>query len=300
MTAGSNIVVVGANGRLGQALQGAIARELPDRGVVALTRAQADLAEPGSVAAALDGIDFDLLLMAAAMTDVDGCERDPELARRLNADAPGECARLCTERGARMIHFSTDYVFDGEKDGPYSEQDVPNPRSEYGRSKLAGEEQVLAASPEHLVVRLSWLFGPGGENATPDWTIARAMDGLPLKVVADKTGSPSYSPDIAGAMVDLFFDGSAGGVLHVSNSGSCSWVEWAREGLQAACDEGMIDAVPEVAEWTLDECFAGKAPRPRHSVMDNGRFQELTGKALRSWQEGTRAYVRGLAAKRTN
>ena len=298
MAAGSNIVVVGANGRLGQALQEAIARQLPDCGIVALTREQADLSKPGSVEVALDGVDFDLLLMAAAMTDVDGCERVPDLAYRLNAEAPGECARLCVQRGARMIHFSTDYVFDGEKDGPYSERDAPNPRSEYGRSKLAGEEQVLAASLDHLVVRLSWLFGPGGENATPDWTIARAIEGLPLKVVADKTGSPSYSPDIADAMVDLFFDNGVGGVLHVSNSGSCSWVEWAREGLRAACDEQLISEVPEVAEWTLDECFVDKAPRPRHSVMDNGRYQELTGKTLRSWQEGTRAYVSGLAAKR--
>jgi dTDP-4-dehydrorhamnose reductase len=297
MAAGSNIVVVGANGRLGQALQEAIARDLPDCGLVVLTRAQADLSKPGAVALALDGIDFDLLLMAAAMTDVDGCERDPELARRLNAEAPGECARLCSARGARMIHFSTDYVFDGEKDRPYSERDTPNPRSEYGRSKLAGEEQVLVASPGYLVVRLSWLFGPGGENATPDWTIARAIEGLPLKVVSDKTGSPSYSTDIASATVDLFFDNHAGGVLHLSNSGSCSWVEWAREGLRAACDEDMIGEVPDVEEWTLDECFAGKAPRPRHSVMDNGRYHELTGKTLRSWQEGTRAYVRWLASK---
>lgn len=298
MAAGSNIVIVGANGRLGQALQEAIARQLPDCGVVPLTRVQADLTEPGSVALALDGMDFDLLLMAAAMTDVDDCEKNPQLAQLLNADVPGEIAQICARRSARMIHFSTDYVFDGEKDAPYSEQDAPNPRSEYGRSKLAGEEQVLAASPQHLVVRLSWLFGPGGDNATPDWTIARAIDGLPLKVVADKTGSPSYSADIAEAMVDLFFDSNVNGVLHVSNSGSCSWVDWARQGLQAACEENMISEVPEVAEWTLDDCFAGKAPRPRHSVMDNGRYQQLTGKKLRSWQEGTRAYVRCLSARR--
>ena len=101
-------------------------------------------------------------------------------------------------------------------------------------------------------------------------------------------------------MVDLFFDNNASGVLHVSNSGSCSWVEWAREGLQEACEEKMISEAPEVAEWTLDECFAGKAPRPRHSVMDNGRYQELTGKTLRSWQEGTCAYVNLLARSRAS
>ncbi len=293
----SDIAIVGANGRLGQALRAAIARELPNAGVAALIRADADLSEPGALAAALEGKNFDVLLMAAAVTDVDRCEWEPELAFRLNADAPGECARFCAGRGARMIHFSTDYVFDGEKPEPYAETDPTNPRSVYGRSKLAGEQQVLAASANHLVVRLSWLFGEGGEKATPDWTIAAAIAGTPLKVVEDKTGSPSYSSDIAAAVVDLLFDGNVTGVLHMCNSGSCSWVDWVREGLRAAYDEGLLAAVPEVAEWTLGECFAGKAPRPRHSALSLERYQQLTGKTFRSWQAATREYVRTLAAK---
>lgn len=297
---GTPIAIVGANGRLGQALRAAVAHGLPDSGVVALTRADADLSDPGTLAAALEGKNFDVLLMAAAMTDVDLCERETELAFRLNADAAGECARLCAGRGARMIHFSTDYVFDGEKTEPYAETDPTNPRSVYGRSKLAGEQQVLAASANHLVVRLSWLFGEGEEKATPDWTIAAAIEGDPLKVVVDKTGSPSYSPDIAAAVVDLLFDEDATGLLHMCNSGSCSWVDWVREGLRAAYDEGLLAAVPEVAEWTLGECFAGKAARPLHSALSLERYQQLTGKTFRSWQAASREYVRTLAAKRGN
>lgn len=298
MAAQSQIVIVGANGRLGQALQRACAKVVPECGVLALTRAEADLGVAGSVAAALDGRNFDLLLMAAAMTDVDACEREPNLARRLNAEAPGECAQLCAERGARMIHFSTDYVFDGKHERPYTESDAPNPQSVYGSSKLAGEGAVLAASADHLVVRLAWLYGAGSENATPDWTVARAVAGASLKIVSDKYGSPSYALDIAEAVTGLFFNRAASGVMHLSNTGACSWIEWARECVVAACEEGMIESVPEIDSWGLDECFAGKAPRPHYSVMANDRYRELSGKELRPWQEALRDYVREVVKPR--
>ncbi len=294
MSAQKTIVIVGANGRLGQALQKVCA----GNDVVPLTRAEADLSKPGSVATALGDRKFDLLLMAAAMTDVDGCERDPQMAQRLNADAPGECARLAAERGARMIHFSTDYVFDGESEAPYTETDATNPQSIYGSSKLAGEQAVSAASDDHLVVRLAWLYGPGGENATPDWVIPTAMAGKPLKLVDDKIGSPSYSIDIAEAVAGLFFHPEAKGLMHLSNSGDCSWIEWARECLRAACEVDLIDSEPEIAAWRLNECFAEKAPRPRYSVMANDRYEALTGKQLRPWQEALRDYVRDVVKPR--
>lgn len=294
MAAQKNIVIVGANGRLGQALQKVCAG---DR-VIALTRAEADLSQVGSVAAALGDREFDLLLMAAAMTDVDACEREPDMAQRLNADAPGECARLAAQRGARMIHFSTDYVFDGESNTPYTESDATNPQSVYGSSKLAGEQAVLAASDDHLAVRLAWLYGPGGENATPDWVIPTAKAGKPLKLVDDKVGSPSYSIDIAEAVAGLFFHPDAKGVLHLSNSGDCSWIEWARECLRAACEVGLIDPVPEIAAWSLDQCFAGKAPRPRYSVMANNRYEALTGSRLRPWSDAVHSYVRDFVKPR--
>jgi len=294
MAAKKTIVIVGANGRLGQALQ-TVCR---GHAVLALTRAEADLTQPGAVASALEGRDFDLLLMAAAMTDVDRCQREPELAQRLNADAPEECARLCRERGARMIHFSTDYVFDGESERPYLESDATNPQSVYGSSKLAGEQAVLAASADHLVVRLAWLYGAGGENATPDWVIPAAMAGKPLRLVDDKIGSPSYSKDIAEAVAALFFEPRAKGVMHLSNAGDCSWIEWARECLAAAREVGLIEAEPEIAAWSLDECFAGKAPRPRYSVMMNGRYEALTGRKLRPWQEALRDYVQDVVKPR--
>ncbi|MCE9541976.1 MAG: NAD(P)-dependent oxidoreductase, partial [Verrucomicrobia bacterium] len=156
------VLILGSNGRLGSSLVRRWAT-LPDAEVIALTRTQVDLSDPEKAEAGLSTVAFgagDVVVNCAAATDVDGCEHDHDLARQINAESPGRIARLCAERGARLVHIGTDYVFDGELDRPYTEEDVPNPLSHYGVTKLEGDRAVLAASPLHAVVRISWVCGP--------------------------------------------------------------------------------------------------------------------------------------------
>lgn len=284
------IVIVGAGGRLGQALA---STPMGQQAAGALDRRALDLERPGEAERVLDTLSFDTLLLAAAHTQVDRCESEPDRAQRINAEAPGEIARLCAERGAKLVFFSTDYVFDGQRREPYREGDAPSPQSVYGRSKLAGEEAVLAASSDHLIVRLAWLFGPGRGGATPDWVVEGAVAGRALRIVEDKVGSPSYSPDIATAVADLMENhrDRACGVLHLSNAGACTWREWAEWSLACAEEGGLVDAVPELEGWTLDECFAGKAPRPAYSALDCSLFASIVGAPLRDWREAVRQYV---------
>jgi dTDP-4-dehydrorhamnose reductase len=279
------IVIVGKRGRLGAALARGFA---PRYDVIALGREELDLSAPVASQIALPK--FDTMLNCAAATNVDWCEQNPELAQRLNGEAAGELAEFCARRHARLIHVSTDYVFDGETPTPLTEEAVPNPINRYGRSKRKGELAVLAASPDHLVVRVSWVFGPDRPSFI-DQIIAQAQSEPAVAAVADKWSAPSYTLDIAQWLHPVLLERAAGGILHLCNTGSCSWKEWAEVALAAARRLGLRVRAMEVAPLTLAGMKRFKASRPVHTVMATTKFQTLAGLQPRPWQEAVAAYI---------
>jgi dTDP-4-dehydrorhamnose reductase len=248
-----------------------------------------DVAEPDAVAERLAALPRPLVwLNAAAFTQVDRCEREPDLAQRGNAVAPAVLANACAEAGARLVHVSTDYVFAGEGNRPYREGDPTAPRSVYGRTKLAGEAAVLAASDEFLVVRTSWVFGKGRNfiAAVLDQAARRRAGTAtgPLRVVDDQTGRPTYAVDLAEAIVSLVTAG-ARGIVHFANSGIATWWDLARRALdEAGYGDIEIERI-KTSDLSTD------AVRPAWSVLDTARAESL-GVKPRSWQEAVTAYLR--------
>lgn len=277
------IVIVGAAGRLGQALQNRFSR---DAEVIGLSRGKIDLASPASIRDALEPLEFDRLILPAAMTAVDPCETDPEAAFAVNAGAPKQIAEICAAKKAHMTHVSTDFVFDGLKEGAYSESDPPKPISVYGASKLKGEEHVLAADPGHLVIRVSWLYGPG-KPAFPEWIVDKGCSEESLSLPGDKSGTPTSSVDVCDWLVPLICDPDrppASGIFHLCNSGSCTWRDWGQACLDLAREAGVPVRVDAIAANRLADIPAFLAPRPPNSVMSNAKFASYAGVAPRSWQ----------------
>lgn len=274
------LLVTGANGILGRA----IAERLGSAHTLFLWgREEADLTEPAQIEAAARGLTFDAVIHAAAMTDVDRCESEVDLAFRANRDATRHVGALAKERGATLVYVSSDYVFDGTKTSPYLEEDPTGPRSVYGRSKLAGEEAAAASGAPYVVVRTSWLYGAGGKNFV-DTIAGKLAQGAPLRVVDDQRGSPTYARDLAHA-IELLLRRGAQGVVHATNSGQTTWYGFARE---IANVMGMADA--SITPVTTEE-FPRPAPRPRYSVLSGARFRALTGENLRPWEEAVRQYL---------
>ncbi len=285
------VLILGSNGRLGSALARHWSR-LPGREVIPLTRAQVDLADPVTAEAGLASNQFgagDVVVNAAATTDVDGCERDRDLAHRVNAETPGRIARLCAMRGARLIHIGTDYVFDGSLDRPYTEEDEPRPLSHYGVTKLEGDREVLAASPSHCVVRVSWVFGPDKPSFV-DAIVRRALTSPEAAAVHDKTSSPSYTEDMAEWLAALFPTGVPGGIYHLCNSGTCSWRDYGEYALECAKQNGIPVLTTTVAPLTLADMKAFVAVRPPHTPLDTSKFTRVTGMTPRPWREAVEAH----------
>jgi dTDP-4-dehydrorhamnose reductase len=220
---------------------------------------------------------------AAAVTDVDGCERDSGFAMKINAEGTRRVAEGCRRIGAGLVYLSTDYVFDGRKGAPYMEEDTPAPLNAYGRSKLAGENVVRGVAPRWAIVRTAWLYGTHGKNFVK--TICqKAAGGGPLRVVDDQVGSPTYAADLADAMARLLSRGLTG-IYHVTNSGSCSWYEFTREILRLA---GFASVpVSPITSEALDR----PARRPGHSVLANAAWQAAGLPPLRPWPEALAAML---------
>jgi len=269
-------LVTGSGGQLGTALRRSLAaRGEPFRAF----DSELDVADEAALAAALDEAPApQILVNAAAFTHVDRCEREPEQAERVNALAPGLLARLTRARGIRLVHVSTDYVFDGRARRPYREDDPPAPESVYGRSKLAGERAVHEAAPDALVVRTSWVFGAGRHFVAAILEQGReAAAGRrgPLRVVDDQRGRPTSAWDLAEGLLALVERGATG-VYHLANRGEASWWDVARAALEHV---GLADVqVDRVATAELDLA----APRPAWSVLDLARAEGL-GVRMRPW-----------------
>jgi dTDP-4-dehydrorhamnose reductase len=279
--------VSGSRGQLGSALVARLARA--QEPVDGADIDSFDVADPAAVRAQLGALPRPLVwINAAGFTQVDRCEREPELARRANAVAPAVLAQACAEAGALLVHISTDYVFSGDARRPYREDDPTGPRSVYGRTKLDGDLAVLAASDEFLIVRTSWVFGRGRNfiAAVLDQAAARRAGRAsgPLRVVGDQTGRPTYAVDLAEAILALVAAG-AHGVVHVANQGITTWWGLARHALdEAGFADVAIDRI-QTSELKTD------AVRPAWSVLDTARAEAL-GVKIRTWQEAVTAYLR--------
>jgi dTDP-4-dehydrorhamnose reductase len=222
------------------------------------------------------------LINCAALTDVDSCEDSRELAEKINSRGAAVLADICSKYGVRLVHVSTDYVFDGGKGLPYTEEDTPNPISFYGKTKLWGEEQVLAKAPSSLIIRSQWLYGEGGQHFISKVVKAAGEKGS-IQVVDDQRGSPTYAGDVAEPLAILIAKRRSG-VYHISNSGSCTWYELAREVFAIL---GMDVQVAPISSQALNR----RAARPAYSVFDLKKVQEETGVVMRSWQEALQEYL---------
>ncbi len=298
------VMIIGAGGRLGAAL----VREFRDKyDVVGFNHAQLDLSNSDETREKLRETDFDVLINAAAFTNVDLCEMKRDEAFLINAEAPRILAEICRDKNAKLIHFSTDYVFDGEKREPYSERDEANPISVYGESKLAGEKNVLAAQNGHLVVRVSWVFGPDRPSFI-DGMIKRAQESEEVDAVADKISTPTYTHDIAG-MLPQFFEGNLeGGILHFANAGECSWREYAQWALDCCRGFGVpvkartVGAIKLSDMTRLRQGDGGEANwiarRPVYSVLSSAKYGNLTGRSPRAWREAVADYISRFYSKK--
>ena len=288
------IVVLGAGGRLGAAL----VRELrPNYDVAGFNHAQLGLSNLEDLREKVGATTFDVLINAAAFTNVDGCETERDRAFRINAEAPGVLAEICSEKDAKLIHFSTDYVFDGEKRAPYTEEDLANPISLYGESKLAGEKNVLAAGNGHLVVRVSWVFGPDRPSFI-DAMIKRAQQDEKIDAVSDKFSTPTYTHDIARMLPQFFDRGVADGILHFANAGKCSWQEYAQWALDCCHNAGISLKARTVGALKLSEMTNWVARRPVYSILSTAKYMELTGTASRAWREAVADYITRFYSKK--
>ena len=288
------IVILGAGGRLGAALL----REYREKHDIAgFNHAQLDLASLGDVRRTLDAMNFDVLINAAAFTNVDACETERERAFLINGEAPGILAQICNAKEAKLIHFSTDYVFDGEKRAPYTEEDEANPISRYGQSKLAGERNVLAAENRHLVVRVSWVLGPDRPSFI-DAVIKRAQQDEKIDAVSDKFSTPTYTDDIAGMLPQFFNRGVEGGILHFANTGRCSWQEYAQWALECCREAGIPLKAKTVGALKLSDMKNWVARRPVYSVLSPAKYTDLTGMAPRAWREAVADYITRFYSKK--
>jgi len=273
------ILVTGANGILGRALR----ERLAGADTLYLWgREEADVADETAVRAAARRLDFDTVIHAAAYTNVDGAESEPALAMAVNRDGTRHVAALARERGAVFVYVSSDYVFDGTKGAPYVEEDPPRPLSVYGASKLAGEQAALDSGAPCLVVRTSWLFGPGGKNFV-DTIAAKALRGEPLQVVDDQRGSPTYARDLAHG-IEILLRRGALGIVHVTNAGETTWHGLA---VEIARTLGSPVAVAPVSTARL----ARPAPRPPASVLSGARYAALAGAPLPSWEDAVHRHL---------
>ncbi|MFC1577220.1 dTDP-4-dehydrorhamnose reductase [Candidatus Omnitrophota bacterium] len=248
-----------------------------------------DITDKERTVSAISKISPYAVFHTAAMTDVDGCELDPERALRMNAEGTRNVALGCSKAGAALIFISTDYVFDGKKGSPYREEDPTGPLSSYGRSKLEGEKALKDILDNYFIARTSWLYGSNGKNFIGA-ILSRAGQQKVLKVVSDQAGSPTYTKDLSAALAALlegFAQSDSGyGTYHISNSGSVSWCDYARAIIRIA----RLDT--EVIAISTKE--AGRpAPRPGNSVLDNSKFNKFSKYRLRGWEDALKEYLSG-------
>lgn len=292
---GKRILIFGASGRTGQVVRRAA--EQAGYGVLAPAHAECPLEQAEVVSDAVLGSGAQLVVNCAAISGLEACADDPLQAHLVNAVAPAAMALACRHTGARFVHLSTDYVLDGRRPGSRDESAKCRPVNWYGESKREGELQVLEALPAAVVARVSWVCGNPQKPSFVESTLARALAGQPLAAVADKESLPTDAADIARAVLALGA-GEYAGVVHVCSSGQpLSWWHCAQLALQAAVEQGALDAAPPVEQQKLDEVPFFREPRPRYTGMNNARLTAQLGIPMPTVQQTIGAAVqRYLAA----
>ena len=288
----SRVLVTGTNGQVGFELLSSLAGQGQ---VIAAGRERMDLSKPDSIRSIVREIGPDLIVNAAAYTAVDQAESEPELAMAVNGIAPGILAEEAKRLGAALIHYSTDYVFDGSKVEPYTEDDAPCPINVYGRTKLAGERAIQAVEVPHLILRTSWVYSLRGRNFL--LTVLRlAQERDELRIVDDQIGAPTWSRALAGATSDILKHlgyGQPGfrdacmeqrGIYNLSAAGQTSWYGFAAAILEIAVslENGPLDRVPLLEPISTGE-YPLPARRPRNSVLGNARLQSVFGLVMPDW-----------------
>jgi dTDP-4-dehydrorhamnose reductase len=270
------IAITGSRGQLGQALQKVLAAEE----LMPIDLPEHDITELVAITREVEAFRPDLIIHSAAMTDVDGCEREPTLAYRVNVLGTRNMAVAAQQSGAALVYISTDYVFDGTSQEPYWEYDAVNPLSVYARTKWLGEQVMRDLLDRYYVVRIAWLYGDGPRNFVK--TVLRLADERgAIQMVTDEIGSPTYAHDVARAVSELV-KLPAYGIYHLPNAGTCSRYEWAQEILRLA-GRSDVELIPT-------QNYTRVARVPKHSSLRNFCGAEL-GIVMRSWQDALRDYM---------
>lgn len=271
------ITIFGATGLLGKALL----RELPEDDVTGFGSADGDIRDPQKVSDLLQSSSPDWIILAAAYTDVDGCETNRDMAFDINCRGAVNVAQAAKQHKSRLLFLSTDYVFDGMKTTPYTISDPRAPRSIYGKSKAEAEVQLSQINSDCCIVRTSWLFGAGGK-CFPDTILKLAASRPQLEVVSDQRGSPTYVVDLARAIARLCRK-NASGIVHATNLGDCSWFDFARE---IIANSGLQTVIKE----TTSDKFVRPAPRPAYSVLSPDSLKKY-GVTMPGWQDALQRYM---------
>lgn len=275
------VLITGADGMLGTDLCRVLS---PNEEVIPLTIKDLDLTDADSTLETFKGLGPDMVVNTAAMTDVDGCEDNPDLAFAVNATAARNVAVACEQVKAALVHISTDFVFDGEKESPYVESDPTRPLSVYGKSKLAGEKFVRTYCEHHFIVRTAWLYGIAGPKNFVEWVIRQASNGAALRVVTDQRGTPTFTVDLC-QQIAVLMKSDAYGLYHATGNGECSRHEWAT----AILENLGLDSV-SAGEMTSAE-LRQKAIRPRYSALANHELGQHGIDIMRDWQDALSDYL---------
>ena len=272
------VTILGASGLLGKALM----REWTEDEMVGLGSRDLDIRDVDEVREVVEKTRPEWIVLAAAYTNVDDCESHPDLAFAVNRDGAVNVAKAAKRSGAKLLFLSSDYVFDGKKTSPYETEDARNPQSVYGRSKAEAEVRLLEVLPECCIARTSWLFGTGGK-CFPETILKLATSRPALDVVNDQRGCPTFSVDLARAIIKLCRN-HASGIVHTTNSGDCSWFEFAREIIK---DAGLATEVRPISSQQM----ARPAPRPAYSALSAKSLQQY-GIVVPTWQDALERYLR--------
>jgi dTDP-4-dehydrorhamnose reductase len=292
----SKILITGKNGQVGWELQRALASFGQ---IIAVDAEDMDLADADAIRRTVRDIHPDIIVNPAAYTAVDKAESDPELAMAVNGIAAGVFAEEAKRLGAVLVHYSTDYVFDGDKPAPYTENDVPNPQSVYGKTKFAGEEAILASGCKHLILRTSWVYGVHGGNFVKTMLrLAKERD--ELRIVADQFGAPTWARDLAQATASALtfwkskdWDTGLNGLYHLTAAGRTNWHQYAEEIVRLARKyDSALAAKQLVIRGITTQEYPVPAKRPANSVLANDKIHDAFGIVLPPWQDSLAECVR--------
>lgn len=288
------ILITGINGQLGQELL----QSLSDYEAVGIGRERVDLTQPEAICQVVAAVKPDVVINSAAYTAVDKAESEAELAMQVNAIAPGILAEECQKLGIPLIHVSTDYVFDGTQGYPYQDTDKTNPLNVYGKSKLAGEEAIRNQCENHAIVRTAWVYGVGGSGNFVKTMLRLGSQREEIRVVADQIGSPTWTGDLANAIVGLLQQ-TPPGTYHYTNSGVASWYDFAVAIFEEAKQLGWDLKVQRVVPITTPE-YPTPAKRPAYSVLSCGKISAVLGAYPPHWRQGLRKMLQELYTRTCN